>query len=85
MVFDASVVEHVRANLAAPFDLLLARLDLGLCLAAFLEFKFVELRTQVPQCILAVLGLVARLGVLNHNLVGLSGERVGELIVQAHA
>ena len=39
----------------------------------------------MTQGILAVLGLVTRLGVLNHYLVWLVGEWVDEFIVQTHA
>ena len=38
----------------------------------------------MPQGVLAVLGLVTGLGVLNHDLVRLVGQRVDELIVQTH-
>ena len=37
MVFDAAVVEDVRANLRTPFDLLLTGFHLCLCLTAFLH------------------------------------------------
>ena len=39
----------------------------------------------MPQGILAVLWLVTRLGILDHDLVGLTGERVDELIMQTYA
>ena len=85
MVFDAAVIEHIAANLRTPFNLLLTCLHFRLRLTAFLEFQFIELRTQVTQSVLAVFRLVARLGVLDHYLVGLTGKRVDELIVQPYA
>ena len=85
VVFHAAIIEDIRADLASPFNFLLARLHFSLRLATFLQLQFIQLATQVALCVLAVLWLVARLSVLNHNFIGLVGEWVDELIVQTHA
>ena len=46
MVFDTSIIEYVRTDLAPPLDLLLSRLYFRLRLTTFLEFEFIQLRAQ---------------------------------------
>ena len=50
-----------------------------------LQLLVVEDRAQLAHGVLLVLGLVARLGVLDEDFLLLAGVGVGELIAQAHA
>ena len=85
VVLDAPVIKDVAAYLASPFDFLLAVLDLALLLASVLELLVVEDGAQVAQGVLAVLGLVACLGVLDQDFLFLAGVGVLILVADAHA
>jgi len=67
VVLHASVVKHVAAYLRTPFDFHLAGLDLGLLLKTVLQLLVVEYRAELTHGVLLVLGLVARLGVLDKD------------------
>ena len=84
MVFHASVVEDVGADLAAPFDFHLACLDLVLLFHAVAHLAVVELRLQEAQGVLSVLGLVAGLGVFNEDFLFLARVGVFVLVAQTH-
>lgn len=69
VVFDPTVVEHITAYLRPPFDFLLAGLDLGLLGHTVLQLLLVKNRAQLAHGILAVLGLVAGLGILDEDFL----------------
>ena len=50
-----------------------------------LKFLVVQNGTQLTHCILPVLGLVARFGILNQDFLFLASVRIFELIAQPHA
>ena len=81
MVLYAPVIEYVAANLRAPLNLLLASFHLGLFGHTVFHLLVVEHGAQQAEGILTVLGLVARLGVLNQDLLLLAG--VGVLVLVA--
>ena len=63
-------VQHVRAYLAAPFDLFLLALELRLLCLAFLELDVVETALEDEEGPLAVVLLAAGFGVLHHDAGG---------------
>ena len=85
MVFDAAVVEHIAADLAAPLDFLLSRLNLGLFGLALLQGAVVELGAEEAHGVLAVFELLAAFGVLDEDFLFLARIGVDVLIAQAHA
>ena len=84
VVFDAAVVENIAAYLRAPLDFHLPRLDLGLFFQTVVHLLLIKDGAQVAQGVLAVLGLVAGLGVFNQDLLFLAGIGVGVLVAQTH-
>ena len=85
MIFHASVVEDVAANLASPLYLFLSGLDLCLLSHFLFQGPVVELTLQQLHGLLAVFGLVTRLGVLNEDLLVLARIGIFILVTQAHA
>ena len=85
MVFHATVVEHVGANLRAPFDFFLASLDFRLCFEPFFHGAVVELRLQQEQGLFLVLRLVARFGVFDEDFLLFARVGVGVPIAQPDA
>ena len=85
MVLNTAVIEDIGTNLRTPLNLLLTRLHLGLLLHTVLQFFVIEHGAQQPQGVLFVLGLVARLGVLNEDFLLLTRIRVFILVAQSNA
>ena len=85
VVFHTAVVEYVAANLAAPFDFQLARLDFVLLFHTVTHLAVVELRLQEAQGVLAVLGLVAGFGVFDEDFLFLARVGVFVLVAQTHS
>ena len=83
MVFHTTVVEDIASYLASPFYLLLARLNLCLCLKTFLHGAVIKLRFEQSHGIVAVFELLAALGILNENLLLLACVGINILIAQA--
>ena len=76
MVLHAAVVEDVATNLATPFDFLLTGFHLCLLGHAVLEFLVVKHGTEKTESVLAVLGLVSRLGIFNQDFfLNVGGKR----------
>ena len=84
MVLHAAVVEDVTAYLATPLYLLLARLNLRLRFETFLHGAVVELRLEESHGVVAVLELLAALGVLDEDFLLLARVGVGILIAEAY-
>ena len=76
MVFHAAVVEYVTADLRPPLNLLLAGFHLCLFRHTMLKFLVVQNGTQLTHCILPVLGLVARFGILNQDFLFRRSDRI---------
>ena len=85
VVLDAAVVEDVGAYLAAPLNLFLAGLYLGLCCLAAFELTVVEVGAQQAHGVVAVFELFAALGVLDEYLFLFAGLGVGVLVAQSDA
>ena len=78
MVLDHRVgLEHVGADLAAPFDLLELALDLAHLLLALLFLQFGQPRTQPDEAHLLVLDLAALVLALDHDAGGQVGDAHG--------
>src|SRR3712207_2882035 len=76
VILHPAVVEHVAPYLRSPLDLLLSRLYLCLLRHAVLQLLIVQDGAELAHSVLAVLRLVARLGIFNQDFFFLPGVRV---------
>ena len=84
MVLHTTIIEDIASYLCAPFDLLLACFDFGLCPTPALELLVVELGAKQSHSVLSIVGLGACLGVLDDDLFLDSCLGIFVLVAKTH-